>query len=138
VHLNRPETLEGNVAEAFAAFPDRVRSNLFHIRSLIFQVASDTAGVGEIRETLKWGQPSYLTVGPKSGTTIRLGMSRDHRPALFVHCQTSLISEFRDMFEDRFDFEGNRGLILRRGAVEQAHALACCVAQALTYHQRKR
>jgi len=131
------EVMEESVARAFAEFPDDIYAKLFDVRSLVFQTATETAGVGEVVETLKWGQPSYLTERPKSGTTIRFGVSKDDRPALFFHCQTSLISEFRDIYDGQFDFEGNRCLILRDDADDQQDALEYCISQALTYHLRK-
>ena len=129
--------MDENVARAFADFQDDIRATLLDVRDLVFQTATDTSGVGKVVETLKWGQPSYLTARPKSGTTIRFGLSKDDRPALFFHCQTSLISEFRDIHDGHFDFEGNRCLILRDTVDEQRGALEHCISQALTYHLRK-
>ena len=40
-------------------------------------------GVGEITETLRWGQPSYITSKPKSGTTIRTGLHRTTKATRF-------------------------------------------------------
>ena len=66
------------VEEAFSVYSPAVRKKLMMLRSLIFDVASKTEGVGELEETLKWGQPSYLTKTTKAGSTIRLG--REKRP----------------------------------------------------------
>ena len=49
------------VAAAFATFPVPVRDRLLHVRDLIFDTASQTDGVGALEETLKWGEPAYLT-----------------------------------------------------------------------------
>jgi hypothetical protein len=35
-----------------------------------------TPGVGALHETLKWGQPAYLTPETRSGTTLRLGVPK--------------------------------------------------------------
>lgn len=64
---------EPNVERAFSAFPDEVKTGLLLLRALIFDVAARTEGVGRLEETLKWGQPAYLTPETKPGTTIRLG-----------------------------------------------------------------
>ncbi len=129
--------LPDDVANAFEAYPAQVRADLLVLRDLIFKTAAGTQGAGDIVETLKWGQPSYLTIRPKSGTTIRLGTDAAGRPALFCHCQTTLISEFRDQFGDEFDFEKNRGLILRDRIRGKENALAWCIGRALMYHRRK-
>ena len=131
------KSMPADVASAFSDLPESVRERLLGVRGLLFDTAARTAGVGEVVETLKWGQPSYLTVRPKSGSTVRLGISGDGRPALFCHCQTTLIGAFRDLYPDVFDFEGNRALVLKEGDPPDAE-LAHCIALALTYHRRKR
>lgn len=127
------------IAAAFAAFPDAVRPQLLRARELIFETAHHTAGVGRIEETLKWGQPAYLTPETSSGSTIRLGIPKSPSDgwALFVHCQTSLIRQFREHYPDRFTFEGNRALLFRPDEVIPEDALSHCIALALTYHQKR-
>lgn len=127
-----------DVKTVFENFADSVRPQLLDLRELVFEIAAKTDAAGEIVEALKWGQPSYLTVRPKSGSTIRLGVGKSGRPALFCHCQTSLISEFRDIYPKTFDFEGNRALVLKEGGALPKAELAHCIALALTYHRRKR
>lgn len=129
--------MPADVAGAFERLSDDALPRLLAIRDLIFKVAADTDGVGEIVETLKWGQPSYLTVRPKSGSTVRLGVSKDGRPALFCHCQTTLVQQYRDLYEADFDFEGNRAVILKDDSSLPVAELEHCLALALTYHRRK-
>lgn len=57
------------VAAVFAAYPAGMRKRLLALRALVLDVAAKTEGVGPLTETLKWGQPSYLTDETKSGTT---------------------------------------------------------------------
>jgi hypothetical protein len=61
------------VAAAFSIFPAGVRARLLEVRELIFETAADIKGVGPLTETLKWGEPAYLTQATGSGSTIRLG-----------------------------------------------------------------
>ena len=61
------------VLAAYEAFPAAVRQKLLDVREILLATAANTPGVGEIEETLKWGEPAYLTHRPKSGSTIRLG-----------------------------------------------------------------
>ena len=94
-----PHPLEDpNVERAFADFTTDVRPGLLELRELIFDVAARTDGVGRIQETLKWGQPAYLTPETKSGTTIRLGCLKAGGFAIYVHCQTSVVSEIQELF----------------------------------------
>ena len=51
------------VDAVFAAYPEPLKAKLLALRRLIFDTAKTTKGVGALQETLKWGQPSYLTPG---------------------------------------------------------------------------
>ena len=62
-----------NVQNVFETYPVHIRQKLGLLRELIFSVASETEGVAELEEVLKWGEPAYLTVQSKSGSTIRMG-----------------------------------------------------------------
>jgi len=129
--------IPADVRGAFDALPEPQRATLLALRDVVLAAAAETEGVGAIVETLKWGEPSYLPTRPRVGTTVRLGMTRNGRPAMFVNCQTTLIGTFRDLYGEAFDFEGNRALVIPEGELPRA-ALAHCVALALTYHRRKR
>ena len=60
------------VAQVFDSYPPALRTRLLALRALIFEVAASTPGVGELEETLKWGEPAYLTTQSKSGSTVRI------------------------------------------------------------------
>ncbi len=128
------------VEEVFEAYPKKVQSKLKAIRKLIFHTARKTDGVGPLEETLKWGQPSYLTAATKAGSTIRIDRAkgRDDAVAVFFHCQTDLVKTFRDLYPDEFDFEGNRALIMSASSALPKAPLTHCIALALTYHLRKK
>ena len=123
-----------NVEHAFAAFPEAERPKLLELRELIFEVAAETEGVGALDETLKWGQPAYLTPETKSGTTIRLGLPKSGGFAIYTHCQTTVMSEFQAIFPEDFIFDGNRALHLTTKADLPRDRLALLIQRALTYH----
>lgn len=127
-----------DVAKAFGAMPARAREGLLALRSAIFGVAAEHPAVGRIEETLKWGQPAYLTPETKSGSTIRLGVpkSAGHDYALFVHCQTDLTRRFDETYPGVFTYEGTRALLFRAQDAPDAQALRHCIGMALTYHLR--
>lgn len=128
------------VEAAFDPFPKIARAKLHAVRRLIFETARKTEGVGALEETLKWGQPSYLTPETKSGTTIRLGQPKgqDNAIAVFFHCQTDLVKTFRELYPNEFAFEGNRAVIMSASDTLPKDALRHCIALALTYHARKK
>jgi hypothetical protein len=121
------------VKAKFAAYRAKVRSSLLALRTLIYETAAETAGVGTIVETLKWNQPAYLTMRPQSGSTIRIDATADGF-AMYFHCQTSLVETFRRLYPDALVFEGNRALRFREGEAIPVAALKHCIALALTYH----
>ncbi len=124
------------VKAAYDAFEDDKRSLLLELREQIFSVAAEAQGVGSIEETLKWGEPAYLTVRPKSGTTIRLGVSKTGKPAIFTHCQTSVVSEFQALFPEEFTYDGNRAVYVDRLTAAETDKLRLLIKRALTYHQK--
>ncbi len=121
------------VAAVFAGYDAEVRACLEDVRGLIFEVASE-AGAGPLTETLKWGEPAYLTEATKAGSTVRLGLNKG-RPAVFFICHTRLVDGFRADFPEAFEYLGNRGILLEPGL--DRDALALCLARALTYHREK-
>ena len=127
------------VAAVFQAYPKTVRSRLTALRHLIFATARATAGVGALEETLKWGQPSYLTTESGSGSTIRIDQvkSGPGQYALYFHCQTNLVATFRDMYPGELKFGGNRCILLEVAERIDENALRHCISLALTYHMRK-
>ncbi len=126
------------VAAVLAGYPEPVRRRLLDIRALIFRTAAGIEGVCPLQETLKWGEPAYLTPVSKCGTTIRLGWPKasPRHCAVYFNCQTSLVDEFRAQLGDVFTFEGNRALWLDPEAALPEAPLSLCLAAALTYHRR--
>jgi hypothetical protein len=128
------------VSAIFDAFPKATRAKLLALRKLIVDTAAKTEGVGELEETLKWGQPSYLTTETKSGSTIRIDGIKgdDTRCAVYFICHTNLVEKFRELYGDRLHFEGNRGIMLSVKEPLPADDLGHCIAMALTYQLDKR
>ena len=129
-----------DVALLFDDCPNGVRESMLALRELLFQTAQETKDAGQLEESLKWGQPSYQTVRPKSGTPIRLGWSDKTalECSLFFHCQTNLIATFRDLYPDTFHYDGNRQLSFSAARPMSVEPLKHCMALAMTYHHRKR
>jgi hypothetical protein len=128
------------VDAVFSAYPKPVRAKLLALRRLIFETARTTKGVGALQETLKWGQPSYLTAQTNSGSTIRIDQvkSAAGQYAVYFHCQTNLVETFRELYPTELRFAGNRSILLDVKDELPRTALRHCVALALTYHLNKR
>jgi Domain of unknown function (DU1801) len=127
------------VEAAFRAYPDALRKKMLSLRRLIFETARATAGVGGLEETLKWGQPSYVTARTGSGSTIRIDRVKSipAQYAMYFHCQTNLVATFRELYPRQFTFGGNRSILFDGDDEIPIDALRHCIALALTYHLRK-
>ena len=127
------------VEAAFDAYPKPLKARLLALRRLIFDTARTVEGVGPLQETLKWGQPSYLTPTTKSGSTIRIDRIKSaNQYAIYFHCQTNLVETFRELYPAELSYGGNRSIILNADDEVPEPALRHCVALALTYHLNKR
>ncbi len=126
------------VALVFDGYPPKIRQRLLALRSLILRTAAATEGVGELQETLKWGEPAYLTAESGSGSTIRIGWkkSRPSEYAMYFNCNTNLVETFRTQYPNRFRYEGNRAIVFGEGEPVPQSELRSCVRAALTYHRR--
>ena len=131
--------LPREVSRAFDAFPLPIRRRLLDVRKLIFATAKAYDGIGPLTETLKWGEPAYLTEASGSGSTIRLGRVKDsERAALLFNCRTTLVDTFRERFPDRFEYRQTRALLLDFAGALPKQELTVCLSLALTYHLDRR
>ena len=127
------------VAAIFATYPPAIRKRLTALRELVFKTAESTEGVGRLSETLKWGQPSYLTEETGSGTTVRIDrLKAEDRYAIFFHCRSGLVDEVRRLYPDIFRFQGDRAIVFDVAESLPSRELGHCIALALTHHVRKR
>jgi hypothetical protein len=128
------------VDAVFRAYPKPLQAKLLALRRLILDTARMTNGVGALQETLKWGQPSYLTAETKSGSTIRIDRVKSSagQYAVYFHCQTDLVETFRRLYPTELSYGGNRSILFNADDKVPEAALRHCVALALTYHSRKR
>ena len=128
--------LNSKVADVFDSYPKNIQSKLLYLRQLILETASETDDLDEVQETLKWGEPSYLT---KNGSTVRVAWkkSKPDQYAMYFNCKTKLISTFRELFSDRFNFEGNRSIVFDKDDDIPVKELKYCILLSLTYHKRK-
>ena len=120
----------------FDNYPDPVRKKMLVLRKLVIETAKEINGITEIEETLKWGEPSYLT---KNGSTIRMDWKskKPDQYAMYFKCTSRLVETFKKLFKNDFDFEGNRAIIFRLEDEIPAKALKNCIKAALSYHKVK-
>ncbi|OEJ99849.1 DUF1801 domain-containing protein [Roseivirga misakiensis] len=121
----------------FEKYPEDVKAKMDQLRELIITVANETHGVEDLEETLKWGEPAYLT---KHGSTLRIDWKtkNPNQYALYFQCTSQLVPTFRFVFGDTLSFEGNRAIILPLDNDPPVDILKQCIATALTYHKVKK
>ena len=133
----KPE--ERMVADVLSKHSVELREKLHQLRALIVKTAQSLDAIGELEETLKWGQLSFVTKKPRTGTTIRIDAEKKQpsQYAMYFHCQTTLVETFRQMYPAQFTFSGNRALVFNLNDKIPEKQLSHCIALALTYHLNK-
>lgn len=124
------------VAEIFNDYPETVKQQMRTLRELILAVASQMDGLTHLEETLKWGEPSYLT---KYGSTIRIDwkIKSPNQYAIYFKCTSQLVPTFKSLYGTIFNFEKNRAILFTLDAEIPVVELKHCISLALNYHKLK-
>lgn len=123
---------------AWKGLPGPLVEKLIALRKLVLEVAGDNPAIGPLEETLKWGEPAFLTLVTGAGTTVRINRHQrnDDKYAFYVHCQTDLVERYKQLYHDRFEFDGDRAVIFDVQDELPVEAVRHCITMALTYHLR--
>jgi hypothetical protein len=132
--------IKSEVEAVIDSYPEVMKSKLLFLRQLIFDTAASLDDIGEIEETLKWGEPSYLTPKSKSGSTIRIAWkkAKENQYSIFFKCTANLVPTFKEKFPQTFNFGGNRSIDFNLDDEVPIEELKQCIALALTYHRNKK
>ena len=125
-----------DVRDKFDTYPDDIKPKLLELRELIYDVAANEDTIEDIEEVLKWNEPSYIS---KNGSTLRIywKKSKPDQYSMYFNCNTTLVKTFRELFSDKFQFEGNREIVFQKSQALDTKALKYCILLSLTYHDRK-
>ena len=120
----------------FDNYPNSVRKKTLTLRKLIIETADETEEIINLEETLKWGEPSYLT---NIGSTIRIDWKprTPHQYAVYFKCTSRLVPTFKMVFGNLFKYEKNRAILFDLDEIIPKKELKICIATALTYHKVK-
>ncbi|WP_378184757.1 DUF1801 domain-containing protein [Aquimarina sp. W85] len=124
------------VRVVFENYPDTIRKWVLILRDLIINTARDTVEITHLEETLKWGEPSYIT---KFGSTLRIACkskSANHY-CMYFQCSSRLVKTFKKIYSDMFTFEGNRAIIFELDDKLPIKEIKIIIRTALTYHKVK-
>ena len=107
-----------------------------HLRELVIETAEETDGVNVLEETLKWGEPSFVT---KNGSTLRMDW-KEKTPdqyAMYFQCKSRLVDTFRLVFGHKFQYEGKRAIVFQVNQKISELELKKCIKASLIYHKVK-
>jgi len=123
------------VQQKFSTYPRYISVLLNKVRDLIFNVAQQD-GISDITETMKWGEPSYVS---KIGCTIRIDWKakQPDQYCIYFNCKTSLIETFKEIYGDIFTYEGNRAIVFKINQVVPYKELGHCISMSLRYKKVK-
>jgi len=116
----------------FKKYREAVKTKMTHLRNLILETAKENDTIKEIEETLKWGEPSYLT---KKGSTIRIDWKTKtpDQYTMYFKCTSKLVPTFREVYGDTFKYEKNRAIVFGLDDKVPEKELKKCIAAALKY-----
>jgi len=129
-------TSDPRVKSVLDNYPKTVQPKLLHLRDLVLKAASKIEGLDKLEETLKWGEPSFLT---KHGSTVRMDWKAKspEQYAMYFKCTSKLVPTFKTIYSDKFEFENNRAIVFKLGDKIPETELMHCISMALTYHKVK-
>jgi hypothetical protein len=129
-------TTNPKVETVFANYPDFVRDKMQKLRELVIETADETAGISDLQETLKWGEPSFVT---KNGSTLRMDWKEKtpNQYAMYFQCTSRLVDTFRLVFNHKFQFEGKRAIVFQLSQKIPVDELKECIKASLLYHEVK-
>lgn len=136
---NRYKFGSNEIKARFDFYSPAQKVKLLFLRELIFDTASQIKEVGKLNESLKWNEPSFVSSNPKVGSPIRINSIKNSDEfAIFFNCSTNLVSTFRQIYPDTFNYSGNRAIIFKLNDKIPLKELTHCISLALTYHLNKK
>jgi hypothetical protein len=124
------------IDEIFSRYPEEVKGKLQFLRSLVIQTAKNTEEIDYLQETLKWGEPSFVT---NIGSTLRMDWKAKspNQVAMYFQCTSRLVSTFKIVFGDTFQYDGSRALIFPLKKEIPVEPLEECIRASLRYRNVK-
>ncbi len=118
------------------SYPDFVRDKLKDLRTLVIETAEETPEITDLEETLKWGEPSFLS---KTGSTLRMDWKKKtpNQYQMYFKCTSRLVETFKLVFGELFEYEKNRAIIFRLDQEIPVAELKKCIKATLMYHKVK-
>lgn len=120
-------------------WPQTAQARFQELRKIVIETAAAHAAVGPLTETLKWGEPSFLTQIGRSGSTLRIAWKAKHPTeiGLFVICHTDLIEQVRTHYPTAFRYDGSRAAYQCLTQPIPSDAVSYLAMRAQTFHLKE-
>ncbi len=117
-------------------YPDVVRDKLKRLRALVIETAKEEPDITSLEETLKWGEPSFVT---QTGSTLRMDWKQKtpNQYQMYFQCSSRLVETFKLIFGKLFEYEKNRAIIFQLDQEIPVAELKKCIKTTLMYHKVK-
>jgi len=128
--------IDSRVQAVFDKYPVDYEVKMLRLRQLIIDTAEEMPEISELEETLKWGEPSYIT---NIGSTIRIDwkIKKPDQYAIYFKCTSKLVPTFKLMFKNKFNFENSRAIVFGIDDIVPEAELKQCIQAGLRYHKVK-
>lgn len=122
--------------QVFDNYPKEVQAQMQLLRTLVLEVAENIQGLEKLEETLKWGEPAYVS---KHGSTLRMDWKakKPDQYAMYFQCTSQLVPTFRFLYPEKLKFEGNRAVVFDLKEEIPEKEVKHCISMALQYHKLK-
>lgn len=129
-------TLPSDLQNVLNGWPKDAQTYFHDLRNIVHNAAGANPVVGPLTETLKWGEPSFLTDKSRSGTTLRAAWKSKtpNEMGLFVICRTDMLEQVRALYPEAFRYEGTRAAYLTLSHPIPEDAVSYLTSRAQTYH----
>ncbi len=118
------------------SYPDHIRPKMQYLREIVHETAKEIPEIKELEETLKWGEPSFIT---KIGSTLRMDWKEKtlEQYQIYFKCTSRLVETFKLVFGELFQYEKNRAIIFKLDEEIPIALLKECIRATLMYHKVK-
>ncbi len=129
-------TTDPRVEAKFNSYPKHIQTKMNILRQLVLQTAKEIESIKALEETLKWGEPSFIT---NQGSTLRMDWKTKNanQYAMYFKCTSKLVPTFKEIFADTFQYEKNRAILFELDSKIPKKELKECIRMTLLYHSLK-
>lgn len=119
-----------------SSYPDFVRDKMAFLRKLVHETAAEVSEITTLDETLKWGEPSFLT---KNGSTLRMDWKQKapDQYAMYFKCTSRLVETFKIVYGNQFEYEKSRAILFQLNDNIPTQEIKECIKATLMYHKVK-